>query len=221
MGGGLDLRDEADRALHEDRREDAFPRRRGARSARYDVVGAVSDWIRRRMLASLSGRHESPRRLFPKSGDADHLAGLDGSALEELCPISRDPAFRAGNERLRVLYAESNFVRAQFFAELLRIEGVLPDIALNGPDAVARAEETPYALVLLEMSLADGSASAAARAIREIEARTRRPRSMIICFSSGTPPDGAPVLDDSDIDAYTAGPLRLDHVLPAIGRTGA
>jgi signal transduction histidine kinase len=82
---------------------------------------------------------------------------------------------RAHCAGMRVLLAEDNFINQEVMRELLADTGILIDVASDGDTAVAMAEATPYALILMDVQLPGQSGIEATRAIRSTPARRHTP----------------------------------------------
>ena len=65
----------------------------------------------------------------------------------------------------RLLLAEDNPLNQEVALELLRSEGFVVDLAENGLQAVEKARETAYALILMDVQMPELDGLAAARCV--------------------------------------------------------
>jgi signal transduction histidine kinase len=82
---------------------------------------------------------------------------------------------RARCAGIRVLLAEDNYINQEVMRELLADTGILIDVASDGNSAVAMAESTPYALILMDVQLPGLSGIEATLAIRSQPAHRHTP----------------------------------------------
>ena len=116
--------------------------------------------------------------VLPSAGDVGDSTGLAELAEGSATIAARKS--RAENNELdqqgaRLLLAEDNPLNQEVALELLRSEGFVVDLAENGLQAVEKARETAYALILMDVQMPELDGLAAARAIRQLAGRERVP----------------------------------------------
>ncbi len=94
-----------------------------------------------------------------------------------------DPV-RDNGTPLHVLLAEDNEVNVYLFESMLADTGCTIDIASNGQSAVEHWRRTHYDVVFMDVQMPGMDGHAATRAIRQLEAETRRPRVPIHALSA-------------------------------------
>jgi PAS domain S-box-containing protein len=83
-------------------------------------------------------------------------------------PVEEAIVILSRNHRgARILVAEDEPMNREILVELLRDTGLVVDVAENGAEAVTMAEQTPYALILMDMQMPEMDGLAATRAIRQ------------------------------------------------------
>ncbi|WP_420405296.1 PAS domain-containing protein [Nisaea sp.] len=90
-------------------------------------------------------------------------AGSEASGSEEESTPSADPG---NTPDLRILLAEDNSLNADLIVLMLAKWGHKTEIAPNGLEAVRKAEETPYDLILMDMQMPELDGPEATREIR-------------------------------------------------------
>lgn len=107
--------------------------------------------------------------------DATPVAGSVGGGAT----VATDTPPAVGNESAqqspRLLLAEDNPLNQEVALELLHSEGFVVDLAENGLQAVEKARETAYSLILMDVQMPELDGLAAARAIRQLPGRERVP----------------------------------------------
>jgi PAS domain S-box-containing protein len=95
---------------------------------------------------------------------------------EALCPAAGTEQALAGQYRgARVLLAEDNPINREVALELLREAGLSVDLAENGAEAVERARQTAYDLILMDVQMPVLDGLEATRAIRGLPGREATP----------------------------------------------
>jgi len=108
---------------------------------------------------------------------------------------------------LKVLLAEDHKVNQKVGMRLLQKLGVSADLAENGAEAIAKAVETPYDLVLMDVQMPDVDGIAATRELRRRLAG--RPQPFICGLSAHATTDFQQQCLDAGMDRYLTKPLDL------------
>lgn len=195
---------------------DAFHQAEGAFDRRYDGTGLGLS-IARELARAMGGDIRARSRLG--SGSVFSLvlplppALPDTRPAEPPAPPPDAPALRG-----RVLVAEDNPVNALLVEAMLRRAGLAVELVEDGAQAVDRWEQGAPDLVLMDcqMPLLDGFA--AARAIREREARQGRPRVPIVALTANAFDSDRERSLAAGMDEHLAKPFREDELRTLLAR---
>jgi CheY-like chemotaxis protein len=162
--------------------------------------------------ASLAARLVS-EQIFDPAGAEAADTGADAAA---------DPA--ANGKGLSILVAEDNEINALLVRALLTRLGHTPTIAATGEAALecwmaARAAETPYDLVLMDVQMPVMDGLEAARRIRAAEAENNTPRTRILALTANAQTEDRDAVLAAGMDGLLVKPLdraRLREALAAI-----
>lgn len=117
----------------------------------------------------------------------------------------------------RVLVAEDNEINRQIAAELLRSQGMLPDLAVNGAEAVRLIEampaDRPYGIVLMDLQMPEMDGFEAAARIRELS-----PGLPVIAMTARTMQEERERSFASGMNGHIAKPVDPDILFTKISR---
>ncbi|CAH1204401.1 Sensor histidine kinase RcsC [Paenibacillus auburnensis] len=117
----------------------------------------------------------------------------------------------------RVLLVEDNEINRQIAAELLRSQGLLPDIAANGAEAVRMVEsmsaERPYSIVLMDLQMPEMDGFQAGVRIRELY-----PELPMIAMTARTMQEERERCFAAGMNGHVAKPIDPDILFTTIGR---
>lgn len=118
----------------------------------------------------------------------------------------------------QVLVVEDNPVNQQVIQSILELEGIQPLLAENGAQALEILEDHTPALIFMdcEMPVMDGYH--AARAIREQETHTGRPKTYIIGLSAHAVSEYVERAMAAGMDDYLSKPVKREDVVNAVNR---
>ncbi len=115
---------------------------------------------------------------LPPAVIAAHSIPVAGLAVGPATVVADTPPAaisQPSQQSPRLLLAEDNPLNQEVALELLRGEGFVVDLAENGLQAVEKARETAYALILMDVQMPELDGLAAARAIRQLPGCERVP----------------------------------------------
>jgi two-component system sensor histidine kinase BarA len=196
-----------------------------------------------------SARPPAGARVIALSRVGDATADqwlLDGRALAQLpWPVRRSEliatlgAVARGETRLqtvpakmatgvqyrdaRVLVVDDGAVNREVALEALKRFGVLADIAVDGPDALRKAEAATYDLIFMDGSMPGMDGFETSRRIRALESSAGRKRQAIVALTAHAIGDGADAWRAADMDGLLLKPFNLaqlgarlaEHLRPA------
>jgi len=113
----------------------------------------------------------------------------------------------------RILVAEDDPINQEVALVLLRDAGLAPDLAANGREAVRMAEQTDYALILMDLQMPDMDGLAATRAIRALPGRTNTP---IIAKTANVFEDDRRACRAAGMNDFIAKPLLPEHLFATL-----
>jgi CheY-like chemotaxis protein len=130
------------------------------------------------------------------------------------------PPTESAEERLRrdyrgtrVLLAEDDPINQDVVLLLLRDAGLAPDLAANGREAVRMAEQTDYALILMDVQMPQMDGLEATRAIRALPGRATTP---IIAKTANAFEDDRRACRAAGMDDFLAKPLLPEHLFATL-----
>ncbi len=152
-------------------------------------------------------------RLQPATGPlpADDVAGL---GLYRSVPAQALPA----RQRLvgaHVLLAEDNLVNQEIACELLRLGGLVVDVAGDGAQAVALAQQHPYDLILMDMQMPVMDGLTATRALRRLPLHARTP---VLAMTANAFGDDREACLDAGMDDHLAKPVEPELLFALLAR---
>ncbi len=129
-------------------------------------------------------------------------------------------AQRAAVGAMRVLAAEDNAMNQIVLRILLDQIGVETVIVDSGVEAVSAWETTDFNLILMDIQMPGMDGPTAARAIRDREAATTRPRTPIVALTANAMTDQVESYAASGMDAVVAKPIDVAALYAAIAKFG-
>ncbi len=118
----------------------------------------------------------------------------------------------------RVLVVEDHPVNREITLELLRMEGIEADIAVNGREAVAKVAEGRYDLVFMDIQMPEMDGYEATRAIRAGEEKTGGGRLPIVALTAHAIAGDREQGLAAGMDDYLPKPLQPEALHPALVR---
>lgn len=118
---------------------------------------------------------------------------------------------------IRVLVAEDNEINRQIAAELLRSQGMQPELAVNGAEAVRMIEampaDRPYSIVLIDLQMPEMDGFEAAARIRKLH-----PELPVIAMTARTMQEERERSFAAGMNGHVAKPIDPDILFTTIGR---
>jgi PAS domain S-box-containing protein len=131
-------------------------------------------------------------------------------------PAPPAPEDDAHELKLRVLAAEDNTVNQLVLKTLLQQVGVDPVIVSNGVEAVEAWQETDWDVILMDVQMPKMDGPTAARAIREQELATGRPRTPIIALTANVMAHQLADYIAAGMDGHVAKPIEAARLFEAL-----
>ncbi|MHB8285101.1 MAG: PAS domain-containing hybrid sensor histidine kinase/response regulator [Caulobacteraceae bacterium] len=123
-----------------------------------------------------------------------------------------------GDTPLRILLAEDHLINQRVIQLILAPYGAELTIVDDGAQALAAFGLDRYDLVLMDMQMPVMDGLAATAAIRELELRTRRPRTPLIMLSANAMTQHRQDAADAGADLHLAKPITAAGLLKGVGR---
>ncbi len=114
-----------------------------------------------------------------------------------------------------VLLAEDNRINQEVAGELLRAVGMVVDVAADGAQAVALAQQHPYDLVLMDMQMPVMDGLSATRALRRLPQHARTP---VLAMTANAFGDDREACLDAGMDDHLAKPVEPDLLYAMLAR---
>jgi hypothetical protein len=125
--------------------------------------------------------------------------------------LATPPATRSAEERLkdmhdgaRILLVEDEPINREVSSDLLRDAGLQVDLAVDGLEALALAQTTPYAAILMDMQMPNMNGIDATRAIRTQSLNTTTP---ILAMTANAFEEDRKVCLDAGMDDHIGKPV--------------
>jgi signal transduction histidine kinase/ActR/RegA family two-component response regulator len=157
----------------------------------------------------------------------------EGSTFEVVLPLSRDRIAALGQlapveiedfvaetrlGTMRLLVAEDNPMNRRVVELLLAGADVEITFAENGREAVETFRRASFDLILMDLQMPIMGGLAAMRAIREIEAKSQRPRTPIIAVSANATREHVHEAREAGADDHVAKPIVRETLFETIAR---
>jgi CheY-like chemotaxis protein len=113
----------------------------------------------------------------------------------------------------RVLVVEDSEPIRVLLATVLADEGYLVDTAADGESALRRAKDTPYALVITDMTLPGIHGSAVVQNLRKLELHRATP---VLVVTAVTKPAQLRECKAAGADAFIFKPFKSEHVVRTV-----
>ncbi len=115
-----------------------------------------------------------------------------------------------------VLVAEDNPVNQKLVKAYLTKLGFDVELAENGNEAVAQAQEKPFRLIFMDMQMPEKDGVTATKDIREAEGPNVR--TPIIALTANAMPDDVQTCLNSGMNGYIAKPMTRDKLVSEINK---
>ena len=149
----------------------------------------------------------------------DAIVTVFGSTSAPEHPLSRrvrrSSSPRTGRRRLHILVAEDNPTNQKLVVTILEQRRHTVVVAPNGGDAVRRAAERPFDVILMDVQMPEMSGLEATAAIRQREQETGAHVPIVAMTAHAMTGDRERCLE-AGMDAYVSKPLRPAELLAAI-----
>ena len=146
---------------------------------------------------------------------------LASPAAREKVPLSESSmGARPGPGRLKVLVAEDNPINQELARKILEKRGhtvVVASDGLEAVDAVERAKDSPFDLVLMDVQMPRLSGLEASRAIRKQEKGQGRRLPIVALTAHAMKGDRERCLE-AGMDDYLSKPVQAEQLLETVGR---
>ena len=144
-------------------------------------------------------------QLLAHALSGTHARGQSGADDSTATSVNADYS------ALRVLVAEDNSVNRQVVEAMLRRFGVLPDIAVNGIEAVSRVTTANecFDLILMDCEMPGMDGYRATQMIRQFERATQRPHTHIVALSAHALPEHRQASLSAGMDEHVNKPVNL------------
>src|SRR5215475_10010623 len=146
----------------------------------------------------------------------DRLLEMVGAPRGSIAPVAGPESVEASVAPLRILLAEDNEINQKVAIRLLERLGHRADIAGDGREALARLEQAPYDVVLMDVQMPEMDGLEASRAICARWPAGGRPR--IVAMTAEAMPGDREQCLAAGMDDYIAKPVTLDQLREALAR---
>jgi two-component system, sensor histidine kinase and response regulator len=140
------------------------------------------------------------------------LGRPDPRRYRELMPVAKP----GPGEVWRVLVAEDNATNQRVIRLLLERLGCQVDIAANGVEAVANAEQVPYDLILMDCQMPEMDGMEATRMIRQAESACGR-RNRVVALTASTLAGERELCLAAGMDDFLPKPVRIADLTRVLG----
>jgi CheY-like chemotaxis protein/anti-sigma regulatory factor (Ser/Thr protein kinase) len=145
-----------------------------------------------------------------------------GSKFELVLPLKvpdapSKPALQTlSNGNYRILLVEDNLVSRTVVHHLLTPRGYKVDCAESGTEAIQRAQEEDYALILMDLQLPEMSGFEATHEIRKIRGYSDVP---ILAFTANTADEYRTLCRQNGMQGFLPKPVQASELFAAVART--
>jgi PAS domain S-box-containing protein len=151
------------------------------------------------------------RLALPKLSDTA-AAVAAGKGTRPVAPRPTTPS----EAPVRILAAEDNSINQLVLRTLLHQVGLEPTIVENGVKCLEAWEAEPWDVVLMDIQMPEMDGPTAARAIREREAATGRPRTPIVALTANAMSHQVSAYLAAGMDGHVAKPIEAAKLFEAI-----
>ena len=145
--------------------------------------------------------------MLPAGGAPDAGLGFDSSIGRGRAPHRR---------RLRILVAEDNPINQKLVLSLLKQQRHTVTLANNGQEAVAKAAQGGFDLILMDVQMPVMSGLEATAAIRALESTVPGRHVPIMAMTAHAMASDRETCLQAGMDGYVSKPIRLEELLAAI-----
>jgi PAS domain S-box-containing protein len=132
---------------------------------------------------------------------------------------STSALIQASERSLRVLLAEDNPVNQTLAMRILERLGHKAQVANNGKEALERAQEEEFDVILMDVQMPEMDGLEATMAIREAEAGSRKHVPIVAMTAHAMKGDREKCLD-AGMDGYLSKPIRVDELKKVMSEIG-
>ena len=150
--------------------------------------------------------------MVPAAGVFD-----SGLVMDPSLPRGRTP----GRRRLRILVAEDNPINQKLVLSLLKQQRHTVTLANNGKEAVEKAAQGSFDLILMDVQMPLMSGLEATAAIRARESAVPGQHVPIMAMTAHAMASDREMCLQAGMDGYVSKPIRLEELLAAIDTVGA
>ncbi|HZM72865.1 MAG TPA: response regulator [Candidatus Polarisedimenticolia bacterium] len=180
--------------------------------------------ISRRLAELMGGSLTAESAGIPGEGSRFDLSfAADAAAAETLKAASAGDGRQVaaavnGGRPMRILLAEDNAMNQKLAMRLLEKMGLSADLAVNGLEALAAVERTPYDVILMDVQMPEMDGLEATRQIRAA-GPAHRPR--IIAMTANAMEGDREACLAAGMDDYLSKPIRPEALATALGGAAA
>jgi PAS domain S-box-containing protein len=118
-----------------------------------------------------------------------------------------------GDKKPAILLVDDNFVNRQVGGEILRKAGCIVDLAVNGTDAIKKAPEKPYDIILMDIQMPDMDGITVTRKIKALGLPNLGP---IVAMTAYSMKEDKERFIKAGLDDYVSKPIKANELLQKI-----